>query len=81
MSEAIESIFQAAMALPPDERVELVEALIAECDQELQRPFADEWIVEVQRRSAEIDAGTVTLTPWSEVKARVRKRLEDRMGG
>ena len=47
MSEAIETIFQAAMALPPYERVELVEALIAECDQELQRPFADAWLAEV----------------------------------
>ena len=81
MSEAIETIFQAAMALPPDERIELVEALIAECDQELQRPFADAWISEVKRRSAEIDAGTVEMTPWPEVKARVRKRLEERMGG
>ena len=81
MSDSAESVFQAAMALPPDERVELVEALIAECDQQLQRPFADAWIAEVQRRSAEIDSGAVTLSPWPEVKARVRKRIEERRSG
>lgn len=81
MSEAIETVFQAAMALPPDERIELVEALIAECDHELERPFADAWLAEIKRRSDEIDAGAVQLTPWPEVKARVRKRLEERMGG
>jgi len=81
MSEASENVFQAAMALPAEERVELVEALIAECDQAIQRPFADAWIAEIRRRSAEIDAGKVTLTPWAEVKARVRKRVEERRGG
>lgn len=81
MSEASKTILQAALALPAEERVELVEALIAECDQELQRPFADAWIAEAQRRSAEIDAGTVTPALWSEVKARVRKRVEERRGG
>lgn len=43
-------------------------------------PFDDAWLAEVQRRSAEIDAGTATLTPWPEVKQRVRKRLEERQG-
>jgi putative addiction module component (TIGR02574 family) len=81
MSEASENVFQAAMALPVDERVALVEALIAECDQDLQRPFADAWIAEIQRRSAEIDAATATLTPWPEVKARIRKRVEERRRG
>ena len=81
MSEASENVFQAAMSLPAEDRFELVEALIAECDQQLKRPFSDAWIAEVQRRSAEIDAGTVTLAPWAEVKARVRKRVEERRGG
>jgi hypothetical protein len=42
------------------------------------RPFDDAWLAEIQRRSAQIDAGTATLTPWPEVKRRVRQRLEGR---
>jgi putative addiction module component (TIGR02574 family) len=76
-----EQLFQSALALPEEERLELVEALLAECDRALTRPFDDAWLAEVQRRSAEIDAGTATLTPWPEVKQRVRKRLEERQRG
>lgn len=43
--------------------------------------FDDAWLAEVQRRSAEIDAGTATLTPWPEVKQRVRKRLQEKRDG
>jgi hypothetical protein len=32
-------------------------------------------LAEVQRRSAEIDAGTVELAPWTVVRDRVRRRL------
>jgi putative addiction module component (TIGR02574 family) len=66
------------LALPEEERLQLLDALLAECDQALARPFDDAWLAEIQRRSAEIDAGMATLTPWPEVKRRVRQRLERR---
>jgi putative addiction module component (TIGR02574 family) len=78
MTEATEQLLQSASALPEEERLQLVEALLAECDRALARPFHDAWLAEVQRRSAEIDAGTATLTPWPEVKRGVRERLERR---
>src|SRR4051812_40539074 len=43
----------------------MVEPLLAECDRALARPFDDAWLAEVQGRSAPIDAGTATLTPWT----------------
>ena len=76
MSPATEHLLQSALALPEEERLQLVEALLAECDQALTRPFEDAWLAEIQRRSAQIDAGTAILTPWPEVKRRVRERLE-----
>jgi putative addiction module component (TIGR02574 family) len=81
VTESTEQLLQSALTLPEEERLELVEALLAECDRTLARPFDDAWLAEVQRRSAEIDAGTATLTPWPEVKQRVRKRLEERRNG
>jgi putative addiction module component (TIGR02574 family) len=80
MSPAAEHLLQSALALPEEERLELVEALLAESDQALARPFDDAWLGEIQRRSAEIDAGTAVLTPWPELKQRVRQRLEGRQG-
>jgi putative addiction module component (TIGR02574 family) len=81
VTEATEQLLQSAMALSEDERLQLVEALLAECDRALARPFDDAWLAEIQRRSAQIDAGTATLTPWPEVKRRVRRRLEGRRDG
>lgn len=81
MSETTEHLLQSALALPEEERLQLVEALLAECDRALARPFDDAWLAEIQRRSAQIDAGTAILTPWPEVKRRVRQRLEERADG
>jgi putative addiction module component (TIGR02574 family) len=81
VTEATERLLQTVLTLPEDERLQLVEALLAECDQALARPFDDAWIAEIQRRSTQIDAGTATLTPWPEVKRRVRQRLEERRDG
>jgi putative addiction module component (TIGR02574 family) len=81
MSPATEQLLQAALALPEDERLELAEALLEARGLSSQLPFDSAWLPEIQRRSAEIDAGTVSLAPWSVVKARVRRRLEERSRG
>lgn len=81
MTEATEQLLQSALALPEEERLELVDALLAECGDTLTRPFDDAYLAEIQRRSAEIDAGTARLATWPEVKRRVRQRLEERRNG
>jgi putative addiction module component (TIGR02574 family) len=81
MSDVTEQLLQSVLALPQDERLQFVEALVAECDRDLARPFDEAWLVEIQRRSAEIDAGQAILSPWPEVKQRVRQRLEERRNG
>ncbi len=81
MNPSTEQIFQAALALPEEERLELAEALIASQARSGELPFDPAWLSEIQRRSAEIDAGAVELTPWPVVRERVRRRLEGRAGG
>ena len=81
MSPVAEQLLQAALALPEDERLELVEALLATQDSPGELPFDPAWLGELQRRSAEFEAGTVQLTPWPVVRERVRKRLEGGTSG
>lgn len=81
MSPTTEQLFGSAMALPEAERLELAEALLAASEPPPPEPAGDAWLAELQRRSDEIDAGTAVLTPWAEVKRRVRSRLEGRSGG
>lgn len=81
MDPATERLLEPALALPDDERLQLVEALLAECDRSLARRFDSAWLAEIERRSAQIDAGTAVLNPWHEVKWRVREKLERRTDG
>jgi putative addiction module component (TIGR02574 family) len=73
MSPGAEQILQSALALPPDEQWELVDAMIAALDQAEPPPLDEAWLAEIRRRSAELDAGTVTPIPWEEVRERARK--------
>jgi putative addiction module component (TIGR02574 family) len=81
MSPATEEILQAALALPEQERTELIEALLAAQPNSGELPFDPMWLEEIHRRSAEIDGGGITLTSWAEVKYRVRHRVRDSAGG
>jgi putative addiction module component (TIGR02574 family) len=73
MSPATEQILQAALALPEEELLELIDALLAALD-ENGSPLDDAWLAEVRRRSAAFDAGEVTPIPWAEVQERRSER-------
>jgi putative addiction module component (TIGR02574 family) len=81
MPLTVEQLFQEAMNLPMEERLELAETLLAACDPPDGLPFPASWLAEIKRRSQQIDAGKTVLTPWAEVKQRVRERLAERSGG
>ncbi len=70
MSLSTEQILQTALSLPSDEQVELIEALIAAQDEADPQPLDNEYMAEIQRRSAEFDAGKLVPIPWSVVRER-----------
>ena len=76
MSPTTEKVLESAMALSNEERDQLVES----CSPNVISPWPDRLAMRGWARSnggsAEIDAGTAVLTPWSEVKRRVRQRVE-----
>ena len=73
MNPRVEELLQAALALSRGEQLQLVDALLAAVNERGLRPFDDSWLAEIQRRSAEFDAGTVKPIPWAEVKERARR--------
>jgi putative addiction module component (TIGR02574 family) len=81
MNPVTEQLLQAALALPEEERLKLVEALLSSQSSSDEPPFDPAWLPEIQRRSAEIDSGTVQLTAWTVVRDRVRRRREGRSNG
>ena len=73
MSQGVQQLLQAALALSDEEQLQLVAALVAAVDERGLRPFDDSWLEEIRRRSAEYDAGGVQPSPWAEVKERARR--------
>jgi putative addiction module component (TIGR02574 family) len=73
-------ILSAAVQLPPAERELLIEELSATLMDEEAVKLSPEWIEEIDRRSAEIDAGAVELVDWETIRMDLLKRvgLEDR---
>ena len=70
-----QSLLSDATRLPVAERIQLIEALWDTVPDESLPPLSDEWMAEIERRSAEFDAGNVATIPWEEIKADARRRL------
>jgi putative addiction module component (TIGR02574 family) len=74
-------ILGAALALAPEERWRLIEELSASLPSDFAGHDVEQaWLAEIDRRSAEIDAGTAELLEWSEVRARIAERRARRAG-
>ena len=52
----------------------MIEALWDTIPDEAMPQISDEWLAEIQRRSAEYDAGKVQAIPWEQVRADALRR-------
>jgi putative addiction module component (TIGR02574 family) len=77
MSRTFEEVRNEAMALPPEERGNLGEELLDSVESENDIDWDDEYAAEIQRRVAEIDAGTAETVDSDEAIANVRRLLND----
>jgi len=73
----VEEILQAIKALPIADQRRIFGELYEHLEPEEDDPaaVAEAWRAEVERRSAEIDAGLVKPVPWSEVRAEARRKV------
>jgi putative addiction module component (TIGR02574 family) len=73
MSE-YESVLAAAAQLPVADRLRLIDELAASVPDDQPPTLSPEWLEEIERRSAELAAGTVQAEPWAQVRERIRRR-------
>jgi putative addiction module component (TIGR02574 family) len=66
-----------ASLLPVNDRIQLIEALWDTLPDDAYPPLTDEWLSEIQRRSAEFDAGLVQATPWEQIRADALSRVQN----
>jgi putative addiction module component (TIGR02574 family) len=78
MTQAVEQLLQSALALPENERLQLLAALGSAIEEQGLRPFDEATLAEIQRRSAEYDNGDTKTLSWAEVKERAREELARR---
>ena len=74
MSTTVEELEAEALSLSSAQRARLVEKLIASLDSE--PDVENAWAVEVERRHADIESGTVSLLPGPESLTRLRAEFQ-----
>ncbi len=72
-----ESILNNALELTAPEKLQLISALWDAVPDDADSPLHPEWEAVLDRRAAEVDAGTAKTVPWAEVRDASRARLRD----
>ena len=71
VTKAANEVLTDALALTPEERMDLAAELLASVDGPADPDWEQAWQVELDRRAAASDASTNPPAKWSEVRARV----------
>lgn len=76
MSVVADKVFDEALSLPVDARVNLVKKLLVSLNLPTQAEIDRLWAEEAERRVSEIDKSEVELVPGEEVFAKIRKKYQ-----
>jgi len=71
---AATDVFADALRLPVQERAKLALELLRSLDGEPEPGVAEAWDAEIERRGAEVDAGTADTMTFDEYRAHLRER-------
>ncbi len=75
MTKVSQAVLADALRLDLDARAEVAAELLASLDGPPDPDAEAAWAVEIERRVAAIEAGTVELEPWEDVKRRIEKEI------
>lgn len=75
MTKAAEAVLADALKLDVEARAEVAAELLASLDGPADPDAEAAWEVEIARRVAAIEAGTVKLEHWEDVKRRIEKEI------
>ena len=75
MPKTATDVLADALRLEPDARAEVAAELLASLDGPADPDAEAAWDAEIERRIEAIEAGTIRLEPWPEVKRRIERDL------
>lgn len=70
-----ESLLADVIRLPVAVRLQLIDEIWDTLPDDSLPPLSDEWIAEIQKRSAEYDTGLAETVSWEQVKAEALRRV------
>jgi putative addiction module component (TIGR02574 family) len=76
MSTHVTELFEKASIRSEKDRATLAGLLIESLESEIDPDVEEAWRVEIERRLAELDAGTAKTVPWEDVKAKLLRLTE-----
>ena len=74
MSTPVRDLFRQASELDEHDRATLAGLLLESLEHEVEEDVESAWQEEIERRLAELDADSVKLVSWDEVKAKLMRR-------
>lgn len=77
MNSQAETALEAVLRLPPEDRLQIVEAVRSSLPSTMQPPVDEEWREILRHRLAEIQAGRTKPVEWDDVK----RELDEITGG
>ena len=75
MTKGVQLVLADALRLAPEARAELAAELLASLDGPADADAEAAWNTEITRRIEAIEAGTIRLEPWEQVKRRIEREL------
>jgi putative addiction module component (TIGR02574 family) len=78
MSRTFTDVWKDAAELSDEERATLAGLLIESLEGEADPDVEAAWAAEIEKRVAELDAGTIESVPWEQVRRRLLDRLDAR---
>jgi putative addiction module component (TIGR02574 family) len=76
LSTHVTELFEKASLPSEEERATLAGLLIESLESKVDADVEEAWRVEIERRVAELDAGTAETVPWEGLKAELLRRIE-----
>ena len=75
MTKGTKAVLAKALRLESNERAEVAAELLASLDGPTDADAEAAWATEIERRVAAIEAGTVTLESWEDVRRRIEEEI------
>lgn len=75
MTRNAERVLEEALQLSESERAEVAAKLISSLERDADDDVDEAWTREIERRCAELDAGTAVTSDWDEVRRRIEANV------